>query len=275
MDLSSCTNCGKSEDGDNVQLKACTACKSVKYCNDICQQFHHMLHKRDCKRIVDKLLFKDPPPREECPICMLPLPLERTRTVLQTCCGKLICQGCAFAQLIKEKGRGLRRDDWNRCPFCREPVEKDISKMNDSLNKLVENDNPHAVKYVGNAYLAGEDGYPKDVEKGVNLLIKAGELGCDSAYTHLALLYNEGELVPMDTKKGMHYNELGAKMGNVYARHILGNIEANFGNPERAFKHFVIAAKAGFELSLHRVRAAFTNGAITNEQYSEALEGRI
>ena len=145
--------------------------------------------------------------------------------------------------------------------------------MNDGLNKLVENDNPHVVKYVGNAYLAGKDGYPKDVEKGVNLLIKAGELGIDSAYTHLALLYAEGKLVPVDMKKVKHYNELAAKMGNVYARHLLGIIEEKHGDPERAFKHFIIAAKAGYELSLHSVRAAFTNGAITNEQYSEALEG--
>ena len=34
-----CANCGKEEEG-SVSLKACTACKLVKYCNRECQIAH-------------------------------------------------------------------------------------------------------------------------------------------------------------------------------------------------------------------------------------------
>ena len=37
-------------------------------------------HKRDCKihaaELRDKALFKDPPPKEDCPICFLPMPAK-------------------------------------------------------------------------------------------------------------------------------------------------------------------------------------------------------
>ena len=43
--MSVCAACGKS--GDN--LKACTACHLVKYCNRECQSAHWKLHKKRCK----------------------------------------------------------------------------------------------------------------------------------------------------------------------------------------------------------------------------------
>ena len=70
-----CANCGKGEEcsGD---LKACTACKMVKYCNRDCQISHRSQHKKECKKraaeLYDEKLFKETEP-EECPICMLPL----------------------------------------------------------------------------------------------------------------------------------------------------------------------------------------------------------
>ena len=43
-----CAKCGK-EGG--ASLKACSACKSVAYCNAECQVAHWAVHKPDCKRI--------------------------------------------------------------------------------------------------------------------------------------------------------------------------------------------------------------------------------
>ena len=83
-------NCGKSEEND-IHLKACAACKLVKYCNRDCQIAHRPLHKKACKKrmneLHDEALVKEPPPREECPICMLPLPLSPGESVFQICCG--------------------------------------------------------------------------------------------------------------------------------------------------------------------------------------------
>lgn len=65
----------------------------VKYCNRECQIAHRKQHKKACKKraaeLYDEKLFADPPPPEECPICMLPLPLG-SQTTVNSCCGKTI-----------------------------------------------------------------------------------------------------------------------------------------------------------------------------------------
>ena len=57
-----CANCGKGEES-NGDLKACTACKLVKYCNRDCQIAHRPLHKKACKKraaeLHDEELFKE------------------------------------------------------------------------------------------------------------------------------------------------------------------------------------------------------------------------
>ena len=70
-----CAECG--EEG-GVSLKMCQSCMLVKYCNAACQRNHWPKHKKDCKlraaELHDEALFKDPPPKEDCPICVLPMP---------------------------------------------------------------------------------------------------------------------------------------------------------------------------------------------------------
>ena len=46
---STCANCGKGEDS-SIKLKACAACKLVKYCNRECQIAHRPQHKKACKK---------------------------------------------------------------------------------------------------------------------------------------------------------------------------------------------------------------------------------
>ena len=41
-----CASCG----AESEQLKACSACRLVKYCNRDCQQKHRHEHKTECKR---------------------------------------------------------------------------------------------------------------------------------------------------------------------------------------------------------------------------------
>ena len=66
-----CAKCGEEEGG--VSLKACKSCMLVKYCNANCQRNHWPKHKKDCKlraaELWDEALFKEPPPKEDCPIC--------------------------------------------------------------------------------------------------------------------------------------------------------------------------------------------------------------
>ena len=80
MTVTSCANCGKGEECA-IDLKACTACKMVKYCNRDCQIAHRPQHKKACKKrakeLQDEVLFKQPQ-LKDCPICFLTLPMLPT-----------------------------------------------------------------------------------------------------------------------------------------------------------------------------------------------------
>ena len=129
--LSKCAGCGKGGDG----LKTCTACKMVKYCNATCQKAHRPNHKKECKRraaeLHDEALFKQPPPDDECPICLLPLP-DVHETVYQSCCGKKVCQGCILAMITVKTKRG---GGANVCAFCRAP---EVTGVEDVERKILE-----------------------------------------------------------------------------------------------------------------------------------------
>ena len=60
-------------------------------------------------------------------------------------------------------------------------------------------------------------------------------------------------------------------MGNVDARNNLGNLEYRAGNMNRAVKHFMIAAGAGHDKSLKKIRECFLNGYATKDGFEEAL----
>ena len=86
-DIIVCANCGKGEESAG-DLKSCTACKLVKYCNRDCQVAHRSQHKKACKKraaeLHDEALFIEPPPPEDCPICMLPLSLDPRHATFQS-----------------------------------------------------------------------------------------------------------------------------------------------------------------------------------------------
>ena len=92
--LSVCANCGKGEEAGS-NLKTCTACRLVKYCSRDCQAAHRPQHKKDCKKkakeLHDEKLFEQPPPLEDCPLCMIRLPTLGNGQTYKACCGKIIC----------------------------------------------------------------------------------------------------------------------------------------------------------------------------------------
>ena len=227
-EVDKCANCGK-EGSDG--LKACTACKIVKYCNRDCQIAHRPKHKKACRKRAAELhdleLFKQPPKKEDCPICMLPLPLLHTGFQYRSCCGKIICGGCVLAV-------ALRDEDEQKCPFCRTPAPYSIKEFNECLQKRVELDDSGAIFMLGNYYRNGDDGFPQDYTKALELFVRAGDLGHAKAYCNVGYAYENGRGVEKDKKKATHYYELAAIGGDVTSRYNLGNNEQREGNMNRA-----------------------------------------
>jgi hypothetical protein len=139
-----CAECGV-EGG--VSLKMCKSCMQVKYCDATCQKNHWPTHKAACKlraaELRDEALFKDPPPKEDCPICFLPMPdkliscvtlppatisfvptheelANMATEVYYPCCGKNICRGCVHS--FRESGN-------MKCLFCNSDRAMDQMKM--------------------------------------------------------------------------------------------------------------------------------------------------
>ena len=262
-----CASCGK--EGGN--LNTCNKCKMVTYCNAACKKKHRSKHKKACERRVaelhDEELFKEHPPEDDCPICFLPLPIETNRTTFQTCCGKVICDGCIHA--MKEEARG--RGKINLCAFCRVPSPRSDAEEVKRVKKLMDANNANAFNMFGGYYRRGDGGMPQDFAKANELFLRAGELGCAKSYYNLGILYYDGMGVEVDKKKANHYWELAAMGGNLIARHNLGCAEEKAGNIDRAYKHFILAARAGYKISLEAVKEGFIDGYVFKDEYANTL----
>ena len=262
-----CAACGKEGDGDSMNM--CNKCDLVKYCNAACKKKHKSKHKKKCERRVaelyDEQLFQEHPPREDCPICMLQLPLDGNQITFEPCCGKDICNGCIIAMFESEGDDSL-------CAFCRTPDTISDEEIIERLEKRMDKGNAVAFSMLAGFYAEGDMGLPQDWLKANELYLKAGELGCDEAYFNLGNAYDDGEGVDIDEEKAKHYWELAAMMGNVLARNNLGCMEGQTGNPHRAMKHFLISARAGHEKSLDTIKSGFRSGIVTKDGHTKRVK---
>ena len=275
--VSVCANCGK--EGDDVN-NICNKCKKVKYCNAACKKKHRHKHKKDCEEHVrlaaeraanlhDEKLFKQPPPRDDCPICFLRLPSLKSGCRYQTCCGKMICCGCYYAPVYDNQGNKV---DNEKCPFCRRPPSDTEEEAIEREKKRMEKDDPIAIHILGTYYSYGQHGFPQDYAKALELYHRAGELGYTEVYTNIGYAYKNGRGVEVDKSKAKHYYELAAMRGDEVARHNLGNDEWRAGNKERALKHWMIAVRSGWSTSLETIKQMCTHGRATKDDYMKALQ---
>ncbi|KAL7539014.1 hypothetical protein ACHAWF_006269 [Thalassiosira exigua] len=261
--MAHCASCGKS--GDDLKLKACTACKLVKYCGVACQRAHRPRHKRECRKraaeLRDEALFAEPPPREECPICFLMLPLNVTETMYYPCCGKVVCMGCCLA---------AGQEGHEKCPFCREWNSGKIGVL-EKLKARADKGDAMAIFKLGLHYMDGDFGLQRDSQRAFELRLQAGKLGCADGYNTIAFSYFNGDVVEQDTNKAGHYWELAAMGGHAKSRYILGVEEMEAGNYERAIRHWMIAAGSGEDDSLGSIRNCYSDKLVTKDIFEKAL----
>ena len=265
--LSKCANCGK--EGSN--LNSCNKCKMVTYCNAACKKKHRSKHKKKCDRriaeIHDEALFKQPPQRDECPICFLQIPTLETGSKYYSCCGKTICSGCIYAPVYDNNGNKIKK----KCPFCRTPTPSSLEDAIDLLKNRVNMGDAIAMYCLG--CLRNIDrGFPQNTDKALELWHRAGELGCTKAYHNIGNAYINGRGVERDEKKAKHYWELAAMGGDESARHNLGVFECNAGYYDRALKHLMIAVEFGNSGSLKKIKQLYAIGYASKDDYAKALK---
>ena len=264
-----CACCGKAA-VDNIKLKNC-ACNLVKYCGVVCQKNHRKQHKKACKKrlaeIRDDTLFQQPDESHlgECPICCLPLSLDHDKWMITSCCCKNICNGCSHVNDMRELEQKLE----HKCPYCREPVPETNEECYQNESKRVKSNDPIALCELGKR--RAREG---DYEGAFEYFTKAAELGAIIAHYQLSVMYHEGEGVEKNPKKAMYHMEEAAIGGHPTARYNLGAYEGRDGRHDRAVKHFIIAAKLGFDLALEAVKDLFAKGLfVSKEDFEAALRG--
>ena len=153
--IATCASCGK--EGGN--LNTCNKCNMVKYCNAACKKKHRSKHKKACERRVAELhvheeLFIEHPPREDCPICFLPLPLRASEMEFRSCCGKIICNGCIYA-IAREEAIANGRKKW----VCVHSVNSSTQfrcRGIQTIIETVEADNAHVLNILAGVYATGD-----------------------------------------------------------------------------------------------------------------------
>ena len=266
-DDSCCASCGVAEI-DDIKLKECSDCDLVRYCSDACQKEHNSQHEEACKRraaeLRDELLFKQPESTHlgDCPICCLPLSLDRQKSATTSCCCKIICEGCNYANQMREEEKKLQHS----CPFCRKPVSSTEKQCDEQILKRIAANDPVAMLRKGI-----EQHRKGDYVSAFEYYTKAAELGDAEAQCNLAILYQYGTGVEKDEGKQINYLEEASIGGHPIARYRLGLTEGNNGSAERALTHFFIAAKLGENDSIKVLMDAFRNGLVSKDDLASAL----
>jgi len=185
----------------------------------------------------------------------------------QSCCGKIICGGCAYAPVYDNEGNVVA----DTCHFCRTPKSATDKENLKRMKQRVEAGDAMAIHMMGCFYSDGRYDFPQDNTKALESWHRAGELGYAASYFFIAYSYDNGKRVEVDKKKARYYYELAAMGGDTNARFIIGCKEADAGNMDRAMKHFMIALSNGNSDSLGTTRKMFTNGHATKDDYTKAL----
>jgi hypothetical protein len=289
IDVVCCAECGEA---GGASLKVCKSCMHARYCNAACQHKHWPKHKAACKlraaELRDEVLFKDPPPKEDCPICFIPMPIllvscitlpdatisavpifdfaqaneglaKKATEAYYPCCGKNFCRGCIHSCL--QSGN-------HKCPFCNsDRSSKTREENNEDLMKRAEANDAASICVLADFYQHGLNGLQQDCGKAMELYARAADLGFSKAHINLAEMYLEGGYL----KKAKFHFESAAMAGHEVARYIVGHMEKKSGNMDRAIKHWTIAASAGEFDAMHKLRTFFEKGYVSRESINSTL----
>ena len=212
-------------------------------------------------------LFKQPPAREDCPICFLPLPLQMSQqTKYFSCCGKVICQGC----IVSAHVAGVNRV----CPFCRAPENISNAEFTRRTEERIKRGDPEAMVIA--CLQLCKNGNEEEKERGNELLRQAANLGLCTAQYRLGCAYvGSGPafgVVEQDIDKGMFHFEAAAIAGHGGARYNLGVKHINDSSTRGVgVKHLMIGAKSGYKDSMDLIKQGFVEGWVTKNELEETL----
>lgn len=232
-------------------------------------------------RRADPSLFVDQPPRPECPVCMVTLPLEVPLTTDMQCCGKSVCGSCAhetfrsFCEVNVGKLEKKQPFLDLTCPFCRTDApytDEDALKL---VEERVAKGDANAIYHLAGCYSQGQCGVEVDMGMAIELLHRAADKGNTHAALSIGGMHCLGlHGLAVNMKRGLYYLELSAKGGDPFARYDLGCIEYAGGNKDIAARHWRMAAAAGHKESVDELIKCFREGIIDKTSLEKSLRAK-
>ena len=210
-------------------------------------------------------LFAPITEREECPICLLPLPIKEGQIVFMPCCGKDICKGCICKQKMNDVKNGTAHEQ--KCAFCRQSPPNIVK----AIKKLMKKNNPDAFMCMAFKHKLGEDGVLQSDTKALEMFIRAAELGHANAFEKLGYHYQCGIAVEQNISKAMEFYEVGAKKGSVNAHGMLAIFQERIGNINEGIEHKKVLASAGDQDSMDGLMKMYKGKLLSKEDMTITL----
>ena len=233
---------------------------------DIFKRLDSLVEKLE-EELKNADIFAPLPSMEDCPLCFVPLSRLPTMSKYQVCCGKCICKGCSREHdeiLLKaylEKNAGKKIDPQailpKTCPFWRKPP---VSSADGHIHRLEERmlkNDAMAIVHMGTVALDGALGMSKNELKAIECFIRAAELGSADACCALADRFEAGSTLSNDGESSAFFFKVGAIRGNISSRYSFGHLTYRAGLHEEGIRHWKIAAEAGFQPALDRLKKIF------------------
>ena len=207
-------------------------------------------------------LFAPVPPKEDCPICFVPLSCINSETGYQVCCGNIVCVACYKENEVAVKKQNEENGGKKvafACPFCREPVPTPgLDTLRQVQTRCLKNDH-EALTAMGGCHRNGACELPKDDLKALDCWIRAVELGSPESCLNIGnIYYKEGNGgLAVDKERAALFYRVGALRGDIVARHNIGKSEYDSGNHEIGIRHWKVAAEAGSQPSLNALKSIY------------------
>ena len=215
-------------------------------------------------------IFAPIPEKEECPICLIRLPLRNEEVVFKPCCGNVICMGCIYKHLITDARKGESEIAEHKCAFCRQQTLSGQRRIK-AMKKLMKNNNPDVYLQMAFKYKFGEDGVIQSDTRTLEMRIRAAELGNANAFAGIGLCYREGTALEEDMSKSIEFYEVGAKKGSLTAHRYLSWFHHKNGNLDMGYGHVRVLASAGCKESMDLLMKVYKNELLSKEDLAQTL----
>ncbi|SUA35716.1 TPR repeat protein [Neisseria zoodegmatis] len=177
------------------------------------------------------------------------------------------CQESVYFRQPQIDAKEMEQLRQNSCPIWK---QEDILTQYECLKLGAKNNNPIDQQNLATFYLVSRaEGSKKEA---FYWFQKAANQGLPQAQHDLAVMYLEGDGIEKDNNLAKKWAEKAIYNGMVGANGIIGVIESENKNFEKAFKLYQIAADTGFAPAQYNLGIAYHNGEGVRPDFKEAVK---